>query len=224
MKPVIVIPVKNRLDLTWPLVEELVEQGGYDDLLVYDNGSDDGTWEFLLSLRKSLRPVKAKALTLHEMWNDGIDRAKGRHVVFLNNDIALDGRPDWVGRLCAPLGEWTALCPNYDKRLCFDKADIVPLAGIAAGRMDGSGGLAGFAFAVDGKWLKTYRFPEKLKWWYGDNDLVMTLGRDGRKYGMAHAVEVTHLDGGSQTAKSYDLEQQKRRDRDAFEAKWDVVV
>lgn len=234
MNALVAIPVKDRLDLTKPLVEELLAQGSH--VLVMDNGSRDGTPEWLA---KCQPPVNSGGLLvwgrfagkgLHEMWNKAIDMARSRdaHLVLLNNDLELDGKPDWIGRLVHPLdtGEWDAVCPNYDRTPAVTwKGPVLPLRGICANRYDGSGGLAGFAFAVSDAFLRTgYRFPEELKWWYGDNDLVLTLNAQARKYGMVVGVGVTHIGGGSQTAKGHDLSGIIEQDRAAFGAKWGVLL
>lgn len=233
MNAIVAIPVRDRLDLTRPLVEELLAQG--NTVFVMDNGSKDGTVEWLA---KCEPPVNSGGLLvwgrfdgrgLHEMWNKAIDFARSRekHLVLLNNDLELDGKPDWIGRLVAPLGDgWDAVCPNYDRSPSVSwKGPVLELHGICANRLDGTGGLAGFAFAVSSDFLKTgYRFPEELRWWYGDNDLACTLATQARKYGMVTGVGVTHVGGGSQTAKSHDLSEIMAADREVFERKWGVVL
>ena len=228
MRPLVAIPVKNRLDLTKPLVENLLKDDDCN-VLVYDNGSDDGTTEWLES--EGIGHVLAHSMALHEMWNDAIDKAI--HVsgfvplVILNNDLELDGQPRWITRLCEPFAgkEWDALCPNYDQSPNLSWRPIIRLnhKGICAGRMDWTGGLAGFAFALSPDFLKTgYRFPTDLKWWFGDNDLVLTLEEQGRMYGMVAGCGVTHIGGGSQTAKDHaeTLDPIVKADRAVFEKKW----
>jgi hypothetical protein len=163
------------------------------------------------------------------MWNIALDAAASRdaHCVLLNNDLILDGKARWVERLCShfdDVEEWDALCPNYDRSPAVSWRPVAKLQGIAAGRTDGGGGLAGFAFALSSRFIRTgYRFPTDLKWWYGDNDLVMTLDEQRRPYGMVAAVGVEHIGGGSQTAKSHDLSGQIAEDRAVFEKKWSVL-
>jgi GT2 family glycosyltransferase len=221
VNPTIVIPVKNRLDLTAPLVDELVRQGGYRQLRVYDNGSTDGTMDWLLSRTPDVWVMDVAEWTLHKMWNDGIESSGGGPVVFLNNDIVLDGKPDWIRRLCSPLAyRWAATCPNYDGRTTV--SPVQRLRGISAGRTDGTGGLSGFAFAVRGDVLTTYRFPESMKWWCGDRDLVAHLHINGLPYGMVADVGVTHIGGGSQTVKAEGAEKHLEDDRAAFSEKWEA--
>jgi len=97
------------------------------------------------------------------------------------------------------------------------------LQGICAERYDGTGGLSGFAFMVRGSWFASgYRFPEDAMWWYGDNDLLLTIEANGGWYGMAHGATCEHLDGGGRTGewRSPEMQAQLERDRQAFERKW----
>ena len=215
----IIIPVKNQLDLTAPLLRVLIEQGGYHRILVYDNGSTDGTKNFLTNMTADR--IDATGWGLHRMWNHGLDHTpRDSHAVILNNDLELDGKDDWLQRLVAPLaGNWTAICPNYDGREVED-CPVLPLKGLAWNLPKGRGGLSGFAFALDAAFSNGYRFPEELNWWYGDHDLVMTLDARGLPYGMALECGVTHVGGGSQTAKDYNLEPAIRRDKKWFHRKW----
>jgi len=40
MKTYVVIPYKNMAEMTLRLVDELVAQGEFDEMLLFDNGSD----------------------------------------------------------------------------------------------------------------------------------------------------------------------------------------
>jgi len=213
-KPTVIIPVKNHVDMTAALVTALIEQGGYHRLLVYDNGSTDGTKLFLDNCTADR--IDATGWGLHKMWNHGLDHTPRDSVaVILNNDLVLDEKPDWLHRLCAPLvGAWAAVCPNYDGREA-DGRVMHPLKGLAWGKEDGTGGLSGFAFALDAAFSNGYRFPEELLWWYGDHDMVNTLDSRGLPYGMVLDVGVRHIGGGSQTAKDYELGPAIARDASA---------
>jgi glycosyltransferase involved in cell wall biosynthesis len=210
MSLTVIIPVKNRLDLTAPLVTDLQEQGGYDRLVVYDNGSTDGTRKWCDD--NLVQRVNADGWSLHEMWNAGLDQTGG-HAVFLNNDLKLDDQPQWLRRLCLPLDAgWAATCPNYDDR---EGEGVERLHGIAA-----DSGLAGFAFAIQSTVAARYRFPTELRWWCGDTDFACTMDVEGLVYGMVKNCKVTHIGGGSQTPMSPEQKEEIKADRVRFRQKW----
>jgi len=237
---VAVIPVKDRLDLTSDLVHQLREQGDTTEIVICDNGSGSKTKNWLAS-QDDLTVLDMPDAGINEMWNAGVDYALGRHgprvhVAILNNDLRLG--PAFLRTLSQALTDdraLTAVCGNYDGRTA--PTPVVETRDICAGRYDGTGGFAGFAFMVRGEWFSTgYRFPEECRLWFGDNDLIMSIlradthrGYDDRpsKAGIVLAAQVEHLDGGSQTAG--DVAWSKHRaqteaDRAAFEAKWTKIM
>lgn len=225
---VVVVPVKDQLELTQSLTSQLLEQGGYTDLVIFDHASETPEMREWLDARPDVRKVSAE-LGIHDMWNLGIEEAVKRHgghadVLFLNNDLRLG--EEFCRRMSSALHsdpQLVAVSANYDGR---DGEGVVPVRGICAGRYDGSGGLAGFAFAVRADFLEDYRFPEDMKWFYGDNDLCASAEQAGAWYGIAADAEVEHLDGGGATfaERGLELEALYEPDRKAFEAKWDVQV
>lgn len=233
---VAVIPVKDRLDLTSALVHQLREQGDCDEIVVCDNGSGTKTKNWLAS-QNDLTVLDMPSVGIHEMWNAGIDGAMERHgprthVALLNNDLQLG--PEFLRRLSTALRDrrdLAAVCGNYDGRTTPEA--VVLTNDICAGRYDGTGGFAGFAFMVRGEWFSSgYRFPTECKWWFGDNDLVMSIahadlhrGYDDKpsRCGIVTSAHVEHLDGGSQTGGDWVSTvgaEQLEADRRAFEERW----
>jgi GT2 family glycosyltransferase len=198
----VVIPMKDRLDLTLPLLDQLREQGGYDKVLLFDNGSSPETKAALAELdRPDVVVFDADGLNIHQMWNRGMDEAKRRawqsNVAILNNDLEIG--PNFLAGLAGPLRSdplLAAVCPNYDGR---GGSGIQYVEDICADRYDGMGGLAGFAFMLTSE--SGYRFPEKLQWWYGDADLMNTILYAGSRAGIVLDVTVEHVGGGGQTGK-----------------------
>lgn len=244
-----VIPFKNKWKMTRALVEQICN--GTDLVLLFNNGSDQDQTKAAAAFaakHDNVEVVDARGLGIHEMWNAGVEEALARfpkvNIAFLNNDLdaGLNMVPDMSAALSEDQGNLVAVCPNYDDRssvncICdypgdhgyeYDKdcEPIDKLHGIYAG---GNGnGLAGFCFMVKGEWFQTtgYRFPEECMWWFGDNDLTMSIDAAGGWYGMVHAATVTHLDGGSQTigdANDYGSSPQGIKDKQAFMAKWGLV-
>lgn len=97
---------------------------------------------------------------------------------------------------------------------------------ICADRYDGTGGIAGFAFMVKGEVFHSYRFPEDCKWWYGDNDLLLTVQASGLSAAIVLDASCEHLDGGGKTGdwESPEMQAQLAADRDAFLARWSAPL
>lgn len=236
----VVIPVKDKLDLTKSILRQLFEQGSdKSHVFVYDNGSDARTKKWLRQQRFA-EVFQADGCGIHEMWNRGaveaLARSRKANVAFLNNDLAIG--PNMLATLAGALRsqdvDLMAVCPNYDGRPRLNTANlgtpnpIQQLHGICANRYDGEGGLAGFCFMVRGELFQAgYRFPEDAMWWYGDNDLTLTLDQNGMAYAMVHDTTVEHLDGGGQTGDGwvdYAETEQGQKDLAAFLARWPGVT
>jgi GT2 family glycosyltransferase len=232
---VAVIPMKDGLDLTRALVEQIREQGGCDEIIVCDNGSGPEAKAWLAE-QTDLTVLDCPDVGIHHMWNRAAERVIERHrhiahVAFLNNDLRLG--PGCLTALSAALGSdrmLTAVSANYDDRpesratMGTPRDPVEQVTDICANRYDGTGGLAGFAFMVrSAMFTSGYRFPEQCMWWYGDNDLVASIARSTEKVGIALRAHVEHLDGGGKTAGDWNDPEWKAvldADRRAFEAKW----
>jgi len=218
----VVIPFKDRADLTRPLLGQLLGQD-VDRVLLYDNGSNQETKDWLSTVDDPrVEVVDAPDMNLHQMWNDGLDRAAAAaprcNVAILNNDLAVP--PDMLSTLAKALRADPALavvCPNYDGR---DGTGVEYVDDICSGRYDGTGGLAGFAFMLCGE--AAYRFPTDLAWWYGDSDMMMTVQKAGARAGIVLDATVEHVNGGSQTGDWNAMRDVIAADRETFRAKWET--
>jgi glycosyltransferase involved in cell wall biosynthesis len=86
----VIMPSRNCLDLL-PTALSSVDAQGYEELeiLVIDDGSDDGTWEWLEERRRSdprLRPMRLSGVGPSRARNHAIERARGEYVAFLDAD------------------------------------------------------------------------------------------------------------------------------------------
>lgn len=222
----VVIPVKDRLDLTRQLVGRLHEQGGSTDVLIVDNGSEDPEMVEWLANQHAAHVVPLPDAGIHHMWNAGMEWAKDRHggisdLVFLNNDIKVGQR--FLRRLVGGMREHPGMMlasANYDGRY---GPRIEPVHGICAGRYDGSGGLAGFAFAMRAEFAAGYRFPEDMAWYFGDNDVCLTVERAGGWYGIVRSARVEHVGGGGQTTGGL-IGPTYEKDQEVFVAKWQATA
>jgi hypothetical protein len=238
-KTVAVIPTKTG-KLLDALVMQLGEQRHVDEIIVVDNGipaKDSEIKDPLVGIGEGavlgtpLTFLDGKGMGIHQMWNLGARHALDKHghrvrIAFLNDDLRLgDG---FMERMSEALDSGAptliAVCGNYDGR----EGDglVQPVKDICAGRYDGTGGFAGFAFMVRGDYFTSgYAFPEECKWWYGDNDLISAINAvPAYSAGIALKAEVEHIDGGSQTGGDWsEFAEQIEADRRAFESRWAVV-
>jgi GT2 family glycosyltransferase/tetratricopeptide (TPR) repeat protein len=98
----IIIPTFNRLELTRRCLDSLQQHpSSYTcEIWVVDNGSTDGTVEFLAGQERAGRLraiVSSTNLGFAVACNRGARAAQGRHVLFLNNDTEV--RPGWLDPL-----------------------------------------------------------------------------------------------------------------------------
>lgn len=226
----VVIPVKGEHGYTESLLRQLAAQKNYTQILVYDNGSDDDPYTGYVPDECEVIPAAGKSI--HEMWNAGIVAATERYaacnIAILNNDLNIG--PKFLEGLAQALRSTESLwvvSPNYDGRNF--PGDIQRVKGIAAGRMDGTGGIAGFAFMVKGELFHHALplFDTQFEFWYGDTDFIQTVDSLGGVCGVVREVAVEHIDGGSKTAgdgtsrlKTPELQAKAERDRVRFEKKW----
>lgn len=96
----IIIPVFNRVELTQECLMHLakVTTGISYEVVLVDNHSTDGTSEFLETLGGDVQIIRnATNLGFAKACNQGACAAKGKYLVFLNNDTI--PKPGWLGPL-----------------------------------------------------------------------------------------------------------------------------
>jgi GT2 family glycosyltransferase/glycosyltransferase involved in cell wall biosynthesis len=94
----IVIPSRNGRELLETLLPPLVCQVSQGEIIVSDNGSSDGTTDWLATNYASVRVIQSKApLSFSRAVNAGIVAAKFRHVLLLNNDMIV--QPGFIDAL-----------------------------------------------------------------------------------------------------------------------------
>ncbi len=97
----VVIPLFDKLEYTRPCIDALLGQigaCGRHEIIAVDNGSSDGTPEYLRTLAGNVTTVRnARNAGFARACNQGARLAQGEYVVFLNNDTA--PRPGWLDRL-----------------------------------------------------------------------------------------------------------------------------
>lgn len=134
---------------------------------------------------------------IHVMWNVGLNAAEG-HVLFLNDDVELE--PGAIDAMCAALDrdtDYGLVCPQYATvELTQDKF----VTDTCRSRYDGTGGMAGFCMMLTERVANDWRFDERMKWWYGDDDLLREVINRGLRATIIAGARCKHAD--SQTIKS----------------------
>jgi GT2 family glycosyltransferase len=96
----VVVPVLNGAASIGPLLDALGQQAGVPtptEFIVVDNGSTDGTAEYLTTLADARVVRNAENRGFAAACNQGMAAARGKHVLLLNNDVVLT--PDWLDGL-----------------------------------------------------------------------------------------------------------------------------
>ncbi len=104
----IIIPVLNQWHFTRGCLEAIQRNspdGGKYEIIVIDNGSSDGTPEYLRGLSKDLPALRCERnetnVGFAKACNQGARRARGEFLLFLNNDT--EPQPKWIEALLAIL-------------------------------------------------------------------------------------------------------------------------
>ncbi len=100
----VVIPSRDGKDLLATLLPELLPQLAEGEIIVSDNGSADGTAEWLAESWPSVKIVtNTRPLSFARAVNAGIDLARFDHVLLLNNDMVV--QPGFIDALRAPFSQ-----------------------------------------------------------------------------------------------------------------------
>lgn len=90
MDAAFVIPVLNQLHYTTQCLESLHRDGVADSqIVVVDNGSTDGTGQFLASQPQLRTITNPSNLGCSAAWNQGVEMAAAPWTVVLNNDVVV---------------------------------------------------------------------------------------------------------------------------------------
>jgi O-antigen biosynthesis protein len=96
----IIIPVFNKAEFTWRCLASLVKEVDFNrvEIIVVDNASSDNTEEVLARFADYLRVItNERNAGFVDACNQGAAAAKGKYLVFLNNDTVV--LPGWLDRL-----------------------------------------------------------------------------------------------------------------------------
>lgn len=104
MKVSIITLCWNHLeDVTKPFIPEILKTQEVDyELIFIDNGSEDGTYDYLYKKFWSLPNIKVVKLKENQRWNggnnEGYKYATGDYICYINNDVIIHD-PLWLKKL-----------------------------------------------------------------------------------------------------------------------------
>ena len=180
-----VVVVSYQSEVFTRLCLETVCGAGDDELLeliVVDNGSDDGSLEYLLELAERDQRVRVVAnrrnLGFPAACNQGLAIARGDALVLLNSDTLV--APGWLGRLLAHLdGDRRSLVGPVTNRIGNEAevpVDYETWGGFLRAARRRAEGFAGRAFEIPTLTMFCLAMPREVYETLGPLDAVFGLG------------------------------------------------
>lgn len=177
---VAVIPCRSNLDGLKSVVAQLANEKSVSGVCVVADGNKAFA-EIVTLLDEEGYGDLCQVLCMlensgiHKMWNAGAEYVKNlgkpAHILYVNDDVTFDdGAIDSLAGLVDFYPEVGVACPNYDERVIAGPYVSVSIA--CPGKYDGTDGLAGFCFLLRHDIADYWRFDERMKWYYGDNDII----------------------------------------------------
>ena len=211
----VMVPMRDYHVLTRSLCRQLAEQGEFDRLWVYDNGSSSRSSRNWLSTIETTGRYGAEVVRwgpakgIYRMWNDAWrrslhtwraetagDPAERRFLAILNNDLEIP--PRFLSNLAAGLlagadeGVW-ATFPQWGLSW---PSESTPTGRLSATRgTRNAGGMSGYAFLLDVTRHDTDGLPfidEEFIWYSGDGDLVTQIEINGGTAARVEGLPVGH--------------------------------
>ncbi|MEY4720267.1 MAG: hypothetical protein RL563_2885 [Pseudomonadota bacterium] len=187
-KVIPIIPSKSNTKGLETVLEQLIKEKSVEQICIVADGekalSEIDIILGKLNIREKCNLISVKENSgIHKMWNIGADYVRSfwdnYHYLFINDDVTFDdGAIDALAGLLDIDLNVGVVCPNYDNRIISDS--YVSVSNACPGLYDGTDGLAGFCFMLRYEIASTWRFDERMKWYYGDNDIVNWVIASGK--------------------------------------------
>ncbi|MCD6452487.1 MAG: glycosyltransferase [Acidobacteria bacterium] len=234
----IVIPVFNQLPYTKECLESIRKNTGAPyEIIVVDNGSTDGTYEYLKDLYYVRLIRNEENLGFATACNQGIRVARGEYIVLLNNDTIVT--PHWLVKLinCAESDEAVGMVgpvSNYvsgPQQIAVASPDAPPKVIINRAlatiwQYDRTyypvDRLVGFALLIKRKVIEEIGlFDESYeRGGYEDDDYSLRAKEAGFKLLIARDVFIYHYGSRSFAPNQIDIFAQAARNKKIFLDKW----
>lgn len=222
----VVVAFKSKLEMTGNLVDQILDQGGFNTIIMLDNGAilEPYPW----AGRDEVDTLRRPGVNIHRMWNQGIDYAMHLarfdlnydgpvNIAILNNDIVLES-DNYLDRLASAM-RWRS---NVGL-VTGVESDTYPDAEFV--ETDADGGLRANAIMIRGE--LNFRFDDRFFWYYGDTDLVAHIEQAGYRTGVAPRARHSSVDGGSVTLRTLNQElfyaDVQKDERLFYDLKWPQI-
>lgn len=220
-----IIPCKSNLDGLVKVISQLQFEKSVEEICIVADGDDARSAIVIRLETEGLLPLcnvlaVEESSGIHVMWNLGADAVDNRHMLFINDDVTFDpGAIDALAGLLEAYPEVGVLCPNYDGRLITDS--YVSVTNACPGRYDGTDGLGGFCFMVPWSFAESWRFDERMRWYYGDNDIVNSVIASGKVAAISGLSTMqTNPSWTKRNDPPINFDEIVEQDRLIFESKW----
>jgi GT2 family glycosyltransferase/Flp pilus assembly protein TadD len=239
----IIILCCNQLDYTRLCLESVLQHSRPPyELILVDNGSTDDTAQYLEEVRARAGPARVEVIHNEKNvgfpagCNQGLAKASGRYVVFLNNDTVLT--EGWLqGLIRWALQDWPKVgmvgaVTNYSRppqQIPVDYSGLEGLDAFAARRRQECPGqalrvqrLTGFCLLARREALEQIGgFDEQFGvGFFDDDDLSVRALKAGFQLLVALNVFVHHFGSRTFTGLGIDCTKQLKENFDLFHAKW----
>jgi len=212
----VVIPQWGQFSLTARVIEQLCRHESREtEIVVVDDGSPElETCEFLNDARVTFARQRHRGVT--SAWNRGAREASGTCLVFLNNDVRIEG--PFLDRLTHPLGGrdvgMTGCRRRRERGLPHVLASGLPRTL-----------LEGWCFAVRRADFESIGgFDEQFRLYFSDTDLQWRLlaRQPGSRLECVPHLPISH-EGHVSTRTNPQRREHHARDRKTFLGKWSPV-
>jgi ADP-heptose:LPS heptosyltransferase/glycosyltransferase involved in cell wall biosynthesis len=208
----------NKLDLTKACVQSvLTNSSPCYELLLWDNGSTDGTWEYFESLMEKYPRIRARRsetnLGFMEPNRENLKIANGKYFVMLNNDARVPR--GWLEHLEKPFLEHPRAALSGPSGTCCELGpDFHGRPGHNLEYIEGS------CLCAPVRLLRAHGlFSDELRFAYGEDcDLSLRMREKG--YTLHHApFRIEHV--GSATSRELpEIKEVQRYNHDALQRRW----